>query len=214
MRGVDQNTSSSSSEIEEGMLKQRPSGDLDGPAPGEGVKGVAAGFRGLDRPSGELSSTGALPSRRGGGGGESPIRRGVPEVEAGARGGGRRDRSGHRRGSAELSQVERETRDREESSTDQSEAGMEKTLRGYYIRTPKDQTMALYKVNLYNMNAENNSSLMQSLEQHTVNMRNCCSKRSDVRAIQQAQSRGMIKRLIASGNVLFECSCMKLDMRS
>ena len=42
-RGVDQSTSSSSSEIEEGMLKQGPSGDLDVPAPGEGVKGVAAG---------------------------------------------------------------------------------------------------------------------------------------------------------------------------
>ena len=104
-RGGDQNTSSSSSEIKEGMLKQIPSGDLEVPAPGEGV---VAGLRGRRLPPGGFSSSGDFPSRRGGE--ESPIdgggregRRGEVAGGAGGRdaaggGGGHRDRGGHRRG--------------------------------------------------------------------------------------------------------------------
>ena len=120
-RGGDQSTSSSSSEIDEGMLKQIPSGDLEVPAPGGGVKEAAVGLRGRRLPSGGVSSTGDFPSRRGGeespidsGGGEGrrgEVAGGAGRQEAADGGGGRRDRSGHRRGSQSLPQLEKLERD-------------------------------------------------------------------------------------------------------
>ena len=47
-RGVEHKTASSSSEFNDEMLKQIPSGDREVPAPGEGVDGVASGLRFLD----------------------------------------------------------------------------------------------------------------------------------------------------------------------
>ena len=108
-RGVDQSTASSSSslESEDEMLKHIPSGDLEVPAPEEGVKDGAAGLSVLDLPPGGLeaaglsSAGGGASSRRGGCGG-SPITR---------------DRSGHRRRWASGLVLERETRERESAST-------------------------------------------------------------------------------------------------
>ena len=80
-RGVDQRTYSSSSETDDGMLKQIPSGDRDVPATGEGVKGAASGLRGLEPLPDGASQADDSPLRRGG--------RGRSSMANWGRGGGR-----------------------------------------------------------------------------------------------------------------------------
>ena len=116
--GGDHDTGSSSSESEDGMLKQSPSGDLEVPAAVEGVKGVAEGLSALDPPAGELGvlglSSGGVSSRRGGRGGSLILRGPVGERGCGGRWPPGPERSPA--GTGGLPSLERETREREHSS--------------------------------------------------------------------------------------------------